>query len=75
MKQKNASQLLSISNLSLGLSTAILLISLIVAYNLPQLSITLQIIAHIVVTLSATAIKLAYLGRICAQRALNLRVC
>lgn len=75
MTQPTAIKLLSFSNVSLSLSSILLLISVVVAYSLPHLSIGVQIFAHIVVTLSATAIKLAYLGRICAQRALNLRVC
>ncbi len=71
----NQRRLLKLSNYSLILLSLVLLVSIFVAYLTTSLPMIIQLVAHILLTLSAAAIKLCYLARISAQKALNLTVC
>lgn len=71
----NQQRLLKYSNYGLIALALIFLASTFIAYLTTSLPLLIQLIAHIVLTLSAAAIKLCYLARISAQKALKLKVC
>ncbi|MAZ88615.1 MAG: hypothetical protein CL693_13325 [Cellvibrionaceae bacterium] len=68
-------QLLTLSNNLLALLGILFLLSIALAYSSEQIPMTVQILAHILIIISSAAIKLCYLARITAQKALNLKVC
>lgn len=74
MKVIPSGQRLRLSNQLLVIVAALFFLSIVTAYALPSLPMTVQIIAHIMTIVLSAMIKLCYLARIQAQHALGLKV-
>lgn len=67
--------LLSATNHILAVSLAVLLLSITVSYPMSDwFSLNQQIISHVLIIISASALKLAYVGRCVAQYELKKQV-
>ncbi|MFT6899631.1 MAG: hypothetical protein ACJA13_004072 [Paraglaciecola sp.] len=68
--------LLSAANHTLAISLAVLIVSIVVSYPLSDLfSLNQQIISHVLIIISASALKLAYVGRCVAQNEIKKQEC
>jgi hypothetical protein len=68
--------LLSAANHILAVSLVVLLLSITVSYPMSGwFSLNQQIISHVLIIISASALKLAYVGRCVAQYELKNQVC
>jgi hypothetical protein len=68
--------LLSGANHTLAISLALLILSVVVSYPLSDLfSLNQQIISHVLIIISASALKLAYVARCVAQNEIKKQEC